>query len=71
MVIVGTAVPTKLVGTVYFDKSCHFPPLLPATPHNLQFHTDLNMKKIEVRYEKIFNGTVIEQKQILQRFKEN
>ena len=33
--------------------------------------TDLNMEKVEVRYEKIFNGTTTEQKQILQRFKEN
>ena len=33
--------------------------------------TYLNMKKVEVRYEKIFNGTITEQKQILQRFKEN
>ena len=32
---------------------------------------ELNMKKVEVRYEKIFNGTITEQKQILQRFKEN
>ena len=31
--------------------------------------TNLNMKKVEVRYEKIFNGTITEQKQILQRFK--
>ena len=33
--------------------------------------TNLNMKKVEVRYENIFNGTITEQKQILQRFKEN
>ena len=33
--------------------------------------TELNVKRIEVRYEKIFDGTISEQKEILQRFREN